>query len=219
MTRVVDRSGASDGMSSQYRLLAEELDLEVEPFSMEVAITPEADSFAVEFAKNLSSTYAVLAPFTTRPQKHWIEERWARLAKSLGGETGLRAVLLGGKEDEESAERIGRDGDPVPVNLAGRTTLGQAAAVISRASLLIGVDTGLTHMGFAVGVPTVALFGATRPYLDVEGMPGTVLYHPRDCSPCRRSPTCDEEYPCMKDITVEEVLRAARKTLEEIGKP
>ena len=219
MTRVVERSGPSDRMSSQYLLLAEELGLSTEPFSMEVSLSPEAETFAAGFADSLSSPYAVFAPFTTRPQKHWVEERWTELASRISEETGLGVALLGGPGDETPAESILPDGDPSLVNLAGRTSIQEAAAVISRSSLLVGVDTGLTHMGFALGVPTVALFGATRPYLNVEGMPGAVLYHPRECSPCRRRPTCDENYPCMHDISVDEVFQTARKALGRVGKP
>jgi len=219
MTRVIDRSGASDGMSSQYRLLAEKLGLRASDFSMEVALSPEAETFAGQFVSSLSSPYVVFSPFTTRPQKHWVEERWKGLARRIREETGLKVVLLGGKNDEESAARIGPEDDPGVVNLAGRTSIQQAAAVISRASLLVGVDTGLTHMGFALGVPTVALFGATRPYLNIERMPGAVLYHARECSPCRRKPTCGDDYPCMKTISTDEVLQAIRNALEGVKKP
>ena len=103
-------------------------------------------------------------------------------------------------------------------SLVGKTTIPQAAAVIKGAALLIGVDTGLTHMGIALDIPTICLFGATRPYLDTQGTSGTVLYHPHDCSPCRRSPTCGDDFTCMKAISTEEVLQTARKTLATPGK-
>ena len=87
---------------------------------------------------------------------------------------------------------------------------------MKRSSLLIGVDTGLTHMGYALGTPTIALFGATRPYLDTDWMPGKVLYHPHECSPCRRDPTCDGDFTCMKAISTDEVLNSAAGLLERV---
>jgi len=214
MTRVVDRAAASDSMSSQYLLLAEKMGLNTGNFSMDMALGPEAEQFGDDFASSLSSPYAVFSPFTTRPQKHWIEERWRELAVRVREELHLTAVLLGGPGDAGPAERIVKGNHSGMVNMVGKTTIQQAAAIIRQASVLAGVDTGLTHIGYAMGVPSVALFGATRPYLDIGKMPGAVLYHPLECSPCRRNPTCDGDYTCMKAITTDEVITAMRKSIK-----
>ena len=214
MTRVVDRNRASDRVSSQYLLLAEELGLELDGFSMNVPVSPEAEKYASDFMESLSSSYVVLSPFTTRPQKHWIEERWRDLTLWITNEMGMAVVLLGGKGDEVAARRIIPEGRQALINLVGETSIQQAASIIKHASLLIGVDTGLTHMGFALHVPTIALFGATCPYLDTGGMPGSILYHALECSPCRRSPTCDGDFTCMKAISTKEVVEVAKPYLE-----
>ena len=46
----------------------------------------------------VSGRYAVLAPFTTRPQKHWFDERWSELAQALHAQ-GVATVILGGPAD------------------------------------------------------------------------------------------------------------------------
>ncbi|MDT8367431.1 MAG: glycosyltransferase family 9 protein [bacterium] len=212
MTEVISREGASDGLSSQYLLLAEALGLETEPFEMEMALSDDAEKYARQFKRSIGSEYIVFAPFTTRPQKHWIQKRWPKVAHHLFCELGLKTVILGGWGDVEAADRMVENASGI-INLAGKTSLQQAGAVIARSSLLIGVDTGLTHMGIALEVPTIALFGATRPYLDTTGTSGEVLYHKLDCSPCRRSPTCDGDFTCMKAISAEEVIRTARRLL------
>ncbi len=97
--------------------------------------------------------------------------------------------------------------------MAGETSLSQAAALISRARLLVGVDTGLMHMGIAFAVPTIAIFGSTCPYLDTGRDNTRILYKALDCSPCRRRPTCDGRFDCMQEIGVEEVLGNARELL------
>ena len=206
MTRVVDRSGASDRLSSQYMLLAKALDLDVGDFRMDMALSEDAREYGDRFATALDTPYAVFCPFTTRPQKHWLEERWIELLDVFTDKMDLTVVLLGGPGDRTASERILPVEEPRRVNLTGKTSLQQAAAVMKQAALVIGVDTGLTHMGFALDVPTIALFGATTPYLNTEGTSGTVLYHPMDCSPCRRSPTCEGDYTCMKAISTNEVL-------------
>jgi heptosyltransferase-1 len=214
MTRYVDRSRASDGISSQYLLLARELGLDTKDFSMNVALNPEAQIFSEKFAASLSTPYAVLAPFTTRPQKHWIEGRWQLLLEALDKELDLGVVVLGGPDDIEASARILPEEGPRRVNLTGKTSLQEAAAVIEKAALLVGVDTGLTHMSIALKTPTIALFGATLPYRDTRGTSGTVLYHKHECSPCRRNPTCEMDFTCMKAITTAEVMKAAQALLE-----
>jgi heptosyltransferase-1 len=155
MTRVVDRTGSSDRISSQYLLLAEAMGLDTNTFDMEVALTPEAELYGARFVSSLPSPYVVLSPFTTRPQKHWFQERWAEIGYRITSDFGLSVVLLGGPGDRQASEEILPEESPGLVNLTGKTNLQEAAAVIKRASLLIGVDTGLTHMGYALGVPTV----------------------------------------------------------------
>ena len=213
MTRIVVRKNADDRISSQYRLLAENMGLDLGDFKMKVTLGLNAQKYAEEFSEKLASSYAVFCPFTTRPQKHWIEERWHELANYIIERFELTVVLLGGPDDEEAGERIANPASSRILSMPGKTTIQEAAALIKGSSLLIGVDTGLTHMGFALNVPTLALFGPTLPYSNTEEMPGGVLYHPHDCSPCRRSPTCDDLFPCMRAITVEEVMEKARTVL------
>ena len=99
------------------------------------------------------------------------------------------------------------------MNLAGRTRLREAAALIDGASLLVAVDTGLGHMGIAFATPSVLLFGSTCPYFDTTRANARVLYHPRPCSPCKRRPTCGGAFTCMADITVDEVITTAREVI------
>jgi heptosyltransferase-1 len=120
----------------------------------------------------------------------------------------MSVVLLGGPADKAAASRIVDNCKGKVVDLAGATTLTQAVAVIGDASLVIGVDTGLTHVGIAQAAPTLALFGSTIPYRDT-GVPHTeVLYHQLPCSPCKRKPTCDGRFDCMREIAVDDVIQA-----------
>jgi heptosyltransferase-1 len=222
MDRVIERSGPSDRISSQYLLLAEKLGLKTDGFPMMMPILPDDERFAEGFISrnSLSRGYIAFCPFTTRPQKHWFENRWAELAVGFRDHFGLPAVVLGGPGDVEASKRIQDLSGDTMLSLVGKTTIKQAAAIIGHSFLAVGVDTGLTHIGYALGVPTVALFGATRPYLHTDTMPGVVLYYPHECSPCRRSPTCDGLFPCMEAITVDEVMEVASKMMrkEQVSK-
>lgn len=219
MTRVVDKPQGDRRIGSEYRRMAEALGLNSEPFEMDLALSAEAENFAVGLIskRGLQNGYAVICPFTTRPQKHWVESRWpelvARMQTELADQPGLAVVMLGGPGDTEAAARIAA-AVPSIHNLVGQTGLAEAAALISRARLLVGVDTGLTHMGIAFAVPTIAIFGSTCPYLDTGRDNTRILYKALECSPCRRRPTCDGAFTCMREISVDEVLGTARELLE-----
>ncbi len=216
MTRVISRGGDSDRMGSEYLCMLQEIGLETGPFHQCLDVGCEDEKQAAEALEALSvnGPFVAVAPFTTRPQKHWFEERWSELGKQLHIELGWPMLLLGGPADQEAAGEICAAAPGVVSSLAGGLSLSASMAVVKRAALVIGVDTGLTHMGPAFARPTVALFGATCPYLHTSRSNTRVLYHKLTCSPCRRKPTCDGAYYCMQDITVGEVVCAAHHVLQ-----
>ncbi len=215
MTEIISRGPGTKRMSSEYRHMMASIGLSPDGFLPELAVKAEdADAMRKRLrSAGIDGAYAVLCPFTTRPQKHWFEDRWAALAGEIRERMELPVVMLGGPNDVAAARSIAPSAGDGFHDLAGVTTLGQSMAVLQDAALIVGVDTGLTHMGTAFGRPTVALFGATRPYLETERETTAVIYHPRECSPCRRRPTCSGEFDCMAAISVDEVLT----TVLEIG--
>ncbi|MBH2015132.1 MAG: lipopolysaccharide heptosyltransferase I [Burkholderiales bacterium] len=219
--------GADPVMGSEYRFLAHHLGAPAGSFVHDLAVgeAPRSRAHAT-LAEALDQAglrtdparpLVILAPFTTRPQKHWVEGNWGELAGQLL-ERGLQPVILGGPADRDAAGRIAASRVGL-LNLAGRLKLDESVALIAEAQLLIGVDTGLTHMGSALRVPTVALFGSTRPYREGPQRAGhtprtRILYDALPCSPCRRRPTCNGAFTCMTQLTVERVRDAATTLLE-----
>ena len=103
-----------------------------------------------------------IGPGANWEKKIWPAERYALAADELHGEFDA-LVLLGNKADNRQAELVaGRAGLPC-INLCGRTTLLQAAAVMEKMTLFIGNDSGLGHIAAAVGVPSFTLFGPGNP--------------------------------------------------------
>lgn len=216
VNEVVERGGDRARISSEYLHLAGHLGLERDEFLPRLTVAPQAASAAQALLREHAlepGRYAVFAAFTTRPQKHWFESAWRELAARLRARTGLVPVLLGGPGDRAAAAAIARD-SPGMVDLAGRTDLAQAAALVRSAALVVGVDTGLTHMGIAFGVPTVALFGSTCPYTITGRSNARVVRLGLACSPCHRAPTCAGRWTCMRDITPERVEREVAAVLE-----
>lgn len=210
MTEVIERGGDDALIGSEYRYLAQHLGLDAGAFRLQLGLDPAAES-SVDLLLDGRNDYVVLCPFTTRPQKHWFMDRWIDLAHQLKG-AGISAVVLGGPGDVEAARAM--DALPGVSNLTGKTSLTQAASLIQRASALVGVDTGLTHMGVAADIPVVALFGSTRPYLRSENTRMAVIYRDLPCAPCRRRPTCHGRFDCMRAIDTADVMQTLRPLLK-----
>lgn len=216
MTRVVPAGGTPGQISSEYRHLAQVLGLDTEHFHPRLRLALTVQRKALDMLRQHGidpGRYVVFAPFTTRPQKHWSEDAWRALASGVQQQLGMRAVVLGGPADRDAARRIAQAA-PGSVALAGDTALPEAAAIVEQAALVIGVDTGLTHMAVAFKRPLVTLFGSTRPYLDAGRPDARVIWLGLACSPCRRSPGCDGAFPCMRDIEPARVLDEARNVLK-----
>ncbi len=214
MTQNLPRGGPVERISSEYLHFARLLGLDTGEFIPRLAVDPaaEAQARALLDAQGLAPAgYAVFAPFTTRPQKHWFEDAWRELGKLIQRSLAITPVLLGAPADRQAAARIAGAGSMA--DLTGRTSLTQAAAVIRQAALVVGVDTGLTHIGVALNRPTIALFGSTRPYLDACRSNARVIWLGLDCSPCRRHPTCNGAFTCLRNISPARVLDEARLAL------
>ena len=184
-------------ISSEYLAVARYLQLPVTTFPMSMPVQVDADEVITE-----TSDYIVICPFTTRPQKHWFDDDWVELIQRLS----KPVIMLGGPGDRQHAEQLAIR-SPSLINCVGQTSLQQASAIIRQADLVIGVDTGLTHLAIAHERNTIALFGSTIPYRDAVNQNVRILYHPLSCSPCRRQPSCHKAYTCMRLITPDEVLQ------------
>jgi heptosyltransferase-1 len=156
--------------------------------------------------------YIACAPGTTRPQKHWVAGRWAPLLARLHAACGLPALLLGGPGERDLAAAIAAAAGSPVINAVAQTSLKETAALLESARLTLTVDTGPMHMAVAVGCPTVALFGSTRPRLFGDDSSYRCLHRQFACSPCDRRPIC-RHFECLEAIRVEDVARAAERLL------
>lgn len=102
-------------------------------------------------------------PGTAMPAKRWPPERFAALTDRLAAEAGARVVVVGTNSDREAVAAVVRQATTPVVNLCGRLTLDELAALAARAALYVGNDSGTSHLAAAVGTPTVTIFGPTNP--------------------------------------------------------
>ena len=107
-----------------------------------------------------------------------------------------------------------------PLNLAGKTSLTQLAALLERADLLITGDSGPMHMAAAVETPLIAIHGPTDPALSGPvSRRATILRSDIWCSPCYQArDTADGRFfttHCMKDILPTQVFAVVQEKLRE----
>lgn len=154
--------------------------------------------------------------------RRWPPERFAAVGAALHARHGGTVVLLGDAETAPSsawiARRLRDEGVPC-LDLTGRTRLPTLGAVIAHLALLVTTDSGPAHVAYALGAPSVTIFGGANP--GAYGPPGggphlLALHHvpcrPRDTQTC---PTCAHDYACLDGVTIPRVLVLAEQALRE----
>jgi heptosyltransferase-1 len=151
--------------------------------------------------------YAVLLPATNWPTKQWPVERFAAMVEPIRRRFGLESVIAGGADAALLAASM-----PGAIDLAGKTNLRQLVALLERAALVIGNDTGPMHIAAALGRPLVTMYGPTSPFqTGPYGRLDTVIRLDVACSPCF-SRSCSHQ-SCLRWLEIEPVLELARKQL------
>ncbi len=159
------------------------------------------------------------------PAKRWPAALFAEALRRLSGEYDAVPVIFGGADDAEACKDAARLVPGRVLNLAGKTTLRQCMAFLARLKVFITNDSGLMHVAAALGVPTVAVFGSTDPALtgpagravrvvEKKGVAPLAM----ECAPCFKRECPYGHYRCLKGVSVEDVISAARTLLNEADK-
>lgn len=157
---------------------------------------------------------AIIHPGTAGPTKLWASARWAAVADALVAR-GMQLVLTGGPGEEPLVAEVAGHMRAGAIQLAGRTGIGQLAALLRRATLVLGVDSGPLHLAAAQGTRTLHLYGpGDAGRFGPWGPAGRhrVLRAELACSPCGVFTACPRglaQPECMQRIEVEEVVRSA----------
>ena len=148
------------------------------------------------------------------PSKMWAVERYAGLMERIVEHFKAQIALVGGADDRAVTEQAEGLLHFKPVNMVGKLTFKQTAAVMEKCALFIGNDSAPVHIAAAVGVPAIVLFSAAndwqrwRPYgNDVDVICKDVM-----CKGCEKA-ACDD-MECMNLITVDEVFDLVLKKIK-----
>ena len=150
------------------------------------------------------------------PTKQWPVEHAAALAALLFRRHGLRTLLVGGEADRPRAEDIAARSDGAALLQVGNP-VAEALAQLDACTAAVGLDSGLSHAGVALGVPTVSLFGPNEPASVVLAPHQRMLVQAAlPCRPCNRLARvrCPlGHHRCMRDTTPAQVLGALEPLL------
>jgi ADP-heptose:LPS heptosyltransferase len=175
----------------------------------------------------------VIHPGTSVEVKQWRPEGWAacatELERSWSGDLPVRFLLTGTGKELPLLEEIAR-GTAAQTTIAVETSVGQLAALLRRAQLVLGVDSGPLHLAVAQQTPTVQIFGPTDPRRykawGRQEKHSTVVTTHRCPScpslPCGRLHFQPQElasHPCVRLVSVHEVLAAIFKMAPHIKPP
>jgi ADP-heptose:LPS heptosyltransferase len=117
---------------------------------------------AEDVESSLPRPYGCLHPGASLPSRRWAPECFARLGDHLA-RRGLRVVLTGTSGEAALTAAVARAMRAPALDLAGRTTLYEVAAVVRAAEVVVCNDTGVSHLAVAVGTASLVLFTATSP--------------------------------------------------------
>jgi heptosyltransferase-2 len=168
--------------------------------------------------KNSTGPVIILVPGGAfGPSKCWPGDRFAQTADQLIEKYNATVVISVAANDTEKriASEISRHSKHQLINLAERpVSIGQLKALFSTADLVIANDTGPRHIAIALGRKIVTLFGPNDPaWTETDCENEIQIVGDAPCAPCAR-PTCKEtEHLCMKSITADSVVDAAKKLL------
>ncbi len=196
-------------------------------------VIPDADEQAwvrerLQNAGILAETpLVVIHPGTGGAVKLWRSEGWSHIADELGTTTILprsaRIVLSGSTYELSLLETIAQHMHTPPLLLSDMT-IGQLAALLKRAQLVLGVDSGPLHLATAQGTPTLRLYGPTDTHIFGpwgDPLRNRVIASTHRCPGCAMIP-CGrldfrpdelEQHPCVRLISDQQVEQAITSLL------
>jgi len=156
-------------------------------------------------------------PGASCASKRWSPNNFATLCDALARDFKARIVIVADRANKEFADAVAKGMRHEPVNLAGKTTVGVLAAVISKCSLFISNDSGPVHIASALKVPVISIFGRKDPGLSPKRWGPTyeksaVFHKDAGCTVCLAH-DCEIGFKCLNAVTPKEVLSASEKLL------
>ena len=148
---------------------------------------------------------------TKMQAKDWGVDNWFELLSQLKSVlSGWQLVMIGAADEADLSDTVLKAWNGAGINLCGQLSPRVSAAVLKRAALFIGHDSGPMHLAGCVGIPCVAIFSARvlpRQWYP-RGNFNKIIYHKTDCAGCRLEVCIEQRKKCILSISVAEVQQA-----------
>ena len=158
--------------------------------------------------------WIAVSPIAASGLKTWRRDGFAAVFEKFLKASPAEILLLGGERERELCEPLARIDASRIFNLAGLTTIPEAASLITRSALVLANDSSVAHLASELGVPRVVIFGPTdwKRY-GPENARFRIVREPVACSPCG-VPYCRfERQACFEDLSSEKVFGACAEML------
>lgn len=151
-------------VQDQYFEFLEYLGVDPEPVTWGLELTDEERAAQADFFASLDRPACAVVVGTSKPEKNWSTEGYARVLEAVEQEHGLRPVIIGGPSPRERriADEVAQRTAAVVVDGLG-DDLRRLMCIVDGSALLISPDTGPLHISRALGTPVVGLYGYTNP--------------------------------------------------------
>lgn len=153
-------------------------------------------------------------PGARPPARRWPATYFATVADTLAQRFDAHILITGGPGEEQTVQAVVDAMQTPAISLAGKTSMGGLAALMSRLDLFISNDTGPAHIACAVDCPSVTIFGPAdvRRWAPLNRQQHPIVRHPVPCSPCGYW-ECPIDHRCLRWLSPEVLLWAARRLI------
>lgn len=203
-------------VQDQYFEFLHYLEVDPSPVEWQLALTPAEVDVRNDFYAHRDRPVAAMVLGTSKPEKNWPADKYARLVDALHSDHGVDTVVVGGPSDleREAFATIEDSAGATPENALG-PNLRKLVALVDGADFVISPDTGPLHIARALETPVIGLYGYTNP----KRYGPYKKYEDLVVDGYRTSP--DEDYPAtpeyrdgMKRISLEDVQAKVDVALE-----
>jgi ADP-heptose:LPS heptosyltransferase len=218
--RLVDNNDGHEHAIAKNLLFCKLFDCKAEAGDFYLCSSPgdhaQVEHFLKEVGIDPNDQVIYMNPTARWQSKFWLAPRWGELCDQLL-EVGVHPVFGGSEVDLPYISEITRSMAGKAVVAAGRLNLTQSVALMKRAAVYVGLDTGPMHIAAMTGTPVVALFGPTHPErVGPYGVKNAVIQAENlDCLCCRKR-ACDHQ-SCMRGIAVSTVYDRVMAFMEPVA--
>lgn len=195
--------------------------IEAQEKGLFISLRPQDEQWVKELfaSQGIKSSDPLLAihPGASCVSKLWPPERFANVADELVKLYGFKILLVSSPKDAHLCRKVAQNMQAKALDLSGRTSIMQLAALLQRCRLFISNDSGPVHVACAVGTPVISIFGRNQKGLGPvrwgpSGKTDIALHKDVGCTECLAH-NCRKDFLCLKAISVEEVVLAARRII------